>query len=378
MDSFHHHDRITALAQKAMALFEPLQMDQKRDISISFEANSPVLITIASDGLSLEDKILVERLFAQTFSEESISSSWRINFKRFKPSEHHKQTKPFHAGAEKKHLPFGLVSRQKPIKGVNAVIAVASGKGGVGKSTVSTQLAITLSSMGFRVGLLDADLYGPSSAMMLGLKEGPSIEEEGLFIPAERYGVKCMSFGFMLDKKEPVMWRGPLISKALEQLCFQTNWGNLDVLLIDLPPGTGDIQLTMIETLFLTGGIIVSTPQDIALIDAHKAVSMFEKLKVPILGYIENMSHFTCSNCGHKEHIFHSNQALSDQSEINSFALERNIDLLGQIPLLTALCQAADRGQAVTFLNNPDLLLLWQSIASKVLAKGHLYQTLSS
>ncbi|HYF44145.1 MAG TPA: iron-sulfur cluster carrier protein ApbC, partial [Ramlibacter sp.] len=187
---------------------------------------------------------------------------------------------------------------------VKNIIAVASGKGGVGKSTTAVNLALALASEGAAVGLLDADIYGPSQPMMMGIDGRPESEDGKTMEPMENYGVQVMSIGFLVNQDEAMIWRGPMATQALEQLLRQTNWKDLDYLIVDLPPGTGDIQLTLSQRVPMTGAVIVTTPQDIALLDARKAVAMFEKVGVPILGLVENMAVHVCTNCGHAEHIF--------------------------------------------------------------------------
>jgi ATP-binding protein involved in chromosome partitioning len=223
-------------------------------------------------------------------------------------------------------------------------------------------LAVGLAAQGLKVGLLDADLYGPSVPMMMGVQGPLEVSAEQKMIPIEKYGVKLVSFGFMSDPYHPVIWRGPMVAKALEQLFYQTVWGDLDYLIIDLPPGTGDVQLTMIESLPLHAGIVVSTPQAVALLDAHKGLSMFEKLKVPVLGLVENMSHFQCSSCGHLDDIF-------GQAQIEGFAAERKIPIIGRIPLHRRIREASDMGVPVVSLD-PQFGLFYMPIVQAVLEKG--------
>ena len=222
---------------------------------------------------------------------------------------------------------------------VGAIIAVASGKGGVGKSTVAVNLAVALARQGLKVGMLDADIYGPSLPRMLGLNRKPEVRDDKL-IPLQAWGVKCMSIGFLVDEETPMIWRGPMVMGALEQMLGQVEWGALDVLVVDMPPGTGDAQLTMAQRVALTGAVIVSTPQDIALIDARRGVRMFEKTSVPVLGLVENMSFFCCPNCGHRSEIFGHGGA---RAEAGRFGTE----FLGEIPLLLDIRVASDAGTPI-------------------------------
>ena len=227
----------------------------------------------------------------------------------------------------------------KLLAGVKNIIAVASGKGGVGKSTTTANLALALAAEGARVGVLDADIYGPSQPQMLGLDgRNPESPDGKTLTPLESYGVQVMSIGFMIDADTPMVWRGPMATQALKQLLTETNWSELDYLLIDMPPGTGDIQLTLSQTVPLTGAVIVTTPQDIALLDARKGVKMFEKVGVPILGVVENMSLHICPNCGHESHIFGTG---GGQKMCDDFG----VDYLGALPLELKIREEADSGR---------------------------------
>ncbi len=222
-------------------------------------------------------------------------------------------------------------------KSIKCIIAVASGKGGVGKSTVAVNLALALSKKGSKVGLLDADIYGPSQPAMVGAAgERPVLSDKGLQ-PIERHGIKTMSIGYLVEASAAMMWRGPMLGKALQQLMQDTNWGELDYLIVDLPPGTGDVQLTLCQKVALTGAMIVTTPQDLALLDVRRACEMFRKLNVPIVGVVENMAVFHCSNCGHEEHIFGDGGALV-------LANEYDTALLGSIPLNKSIREMTDAG----------------------------------
>ena len=226
-----------------------------------------------------------------------------------------------------------------PIPGVRHVIAVASGKGGVGKSTLAVNLAAALSARGLKVGLCDCDLYGPSVALMCGVTERPSADEEGRILPAEAHGLLLMSMGMLLEEDSPAVLRGPMVTRYTQQFLRNVNWGHLDVLLLDLPPGTGDIQLTIVQTVPLTGAVIVTTPQEVALIDARKAVSMFQKTNVPILGIVENMSYFTTPN-GERVEIFGHG---GGQEE----AARQNVPFFGEIPIFTEIREGGDRGMPI-------------------------------
>ena len=229
---------------------------------------------------------------------------------------------------------------------VKNVIAVASGKGGVGKSTTTVNLALALAAEGASVGILDADIYGPSQPMMMGLSGRPESEDGKTIEPLENYGVQVMSIGFMIEPDQAMIWRGPMATQALDQLLNQTNWRELDYLLVDMPPGTGDIALTLSQRVPLTGAIIVTTPQDIALLDAKKGLKMFEKVGVPILGIVENMAIYSCPNCGHTEHIFGADGG-------KRMAAEYSVDYLGALPLNMSIREQADSGRP-TVVADPD------------------------
>jgi len=249
------------------------------------------------------------------------------------------------------------------LSNVKNIIAVASGKGGVGKSTTSVNLALALQAEGATVGILDADIYGPSQPRMLGLKGKPDSKDGKTVEPKVSYGVQSMSIGYLIEEDTPMIWRGPMVTGALEQLLNETNWKDLDYLIIDLPPGTGDIQLTLCQKIPVSGAVIVTTPQDIALLDAKKALSMFEKVQVPVLGIIENMSTHICSECGHEEHIFGSGggEQMSEQY---------NVDLLGSLPLDIRIREGVDNGKP-TVAMEPDsaITMNYRDIARRTAAK---------
>jgi len=248
----------------------------------------------------------------------------------------------------------------KLVPGVKNIVAVASGKGGVGKSTTAVNLALALAAEGATVGVLDADIYGPSQPMMLGIAGRPESADGKTLEPMEAFGVQAMSIGFMIDADTPMVWRGPMVTQALEQLLKDTNWREVDFLIVDMPPGTGDIALTLAQKVPVTGAVIVTTPQDIALIDARKGLKMFEKVGVPIVGIVENMSIHICSNCGHAEHIFGEGGA---RKMCNDFG----VAFLGSLPLDIHIREQADSGRP-TVVADPDgaVALIYRDIARKV------------
>ena len=247
----------------------------------------------------------------------------------------------------------------KLIPGVKNIIAVASGKGGVGKSTTAVNLALALAAEGAQVGVLDADIYGPSQPTMLGIAGRPESKDGKTLEPLEAYGVQAMSIGFLIDVDTPMVWRGPMVTQALEQLLRDTNWRDIDYLIVDLPPGTGDIQLTLAQKVPVTGAVIVTTPQDIALIDARKGLKMFEKVSVPIVGIVENMAVHICSKCGHAEHIFGEGGA-------ERMCRDYKVPFLGSLPLDIRIRENADSGRP-TVVADPDgaIAQVYKEIARK-------------
>jgi ATP-binding protein involved in chromosome partitioning len=233
----------------------------------------------------------------------------------------------------------GAAAKPKLLEDVRAIVAVASGKGGVGKSTAAVNLAVALAQMGLRVGLLDADIYGPSLPRMLGLARKPEVRGDKM-IPLPAWGLKAMSIGFLVEEETPMIWRGPMVMGALEQMMGQVEWGPLDIMIVDMPPGTGDAQLTMAQRVALAGAVIVSTPQDIALLDARRGVKMFERTRVPVLGLIENMSYYCCPNCNHRAEIFGHGGAKAEAHRLG-------IDFLGEVPLLLDIRTASDAGTPI-------------------------------
>lgn len=248
------------------------------------------------------------------------------------------------------------------IPGIDRIIAIASGKGGVGKSTVAANIACALAQQGLRVGLLDADVYGPSQPRMLGISGRPASPDGKTILPMRNHGVTMMSIGLMTNEDQAVVWRGPMLMGALQQMLMQVQWGALDVLLVDLPPGTGDVQMTLCQKAFVDGAVIVSTPQDVALLDARKGIDMFNQLKVKILGMIENMSTHICSQCGHEEHVF-------GHGGVTNEALKLGVPLLAEVPLDLQIRLAADGGAPIT-VSQPDSLQAqaFHKIASALIA----------
>lgn len=249
------------------------------------------------------------------------------------------------------------------LAGVGSIVAVASGKGGVGKSTTAINIALGLAAAGHKVGLLDADIYGPSMPRMMGISGRPASEDGRTLDPMENYGVKVMSMGFLVEEDTPMIWRGPMVQSALEQMMRDVNWGELDVMIVDMPPGTGDAQLTMAQRVPLTGAVIVSTPQDIALLDARKGLNMFRKVEVPVFGIVENMSYFACPKCGEQTDIFGHGGAKATANELG-------VDFLGEIPLHLDIRETSDAGRPIV-VSKPDSehAKAYRAVADKVWEK---------
>lgn len=273
------------------------------------------------------------------------------------------EQKTFQVNVTTKIVAHAVQRGIKIMPNVKNIIAVASGKGGVGKSTTAVNLALALAAEGASVGLLDADIYGPSQPMMMGISARPESLDGKTMEPLQNYGVQVSSIGFMIDPDSPMVWRGPMVTQALQQLLEQTNWRDLDYLIVDMPPGTGDIQLTLSQKVPVTGAVIVTTPQDIALLDARKGLTMFEKVGIPILGIVENMSTHICSNCGHAEAIFGAGGG-------EKMCAEYGVDFLGGLPLTMAIREQADSGKP-TVVADPDgqIAQIYKQIARKVAIK---------
>lgn len=247
------------------------------------------------------------------------------------------------------------------MENVKKIIAVASGKGGVGKSTTAVNLALALKAQGKRVGLLDADIYGPSCGLMLGVPEGtqPEVRDQNTFVPVVAHGLQTMSMAYLVTDKTPMVWRGPMAAGALQQILLQTLWDDLEILVVDMPPGTGDIQLTLSQKAKLDGAVIVTTPQDLALLDAKKGIEMFQKVKVPILGVVENMATHVCSQCGHEEAIFGSRGG-------DMLAEEYQVEVIGRLPLAMEIRESMDAGKPIVLAKQDTGYV---EIADKVVAK---------
>lgn len=336
-DVLHSDRKLEGIRTKALDF-----LGEEKLIEVSWRPDGGLRVDVASDGLSLDDKVTLERGLKEAL--QGLVSDALIYFKRRQPKSSDEAAKPKGpAPLTDRKAPFGIQVDKRAIPGVTEVIAVASGKGGVGKSTVSANLAAALASQGHRVGLLDADIYGPSAPLMLGASGQLSVTQGNKLVPKEAHGVKIVSFGFLTDAQEPVIWRGPMIAKAFRQLAYDVAWGELDYLIIDLPPGTGDIQLVLIESLPIHGALIVTTPQDVALLDAHKALSMFHRLEVKVLGLVENMAIFTCSKCGHTEHVFGEGGA-------ERMSRERKLPVLARLPLEGAIRAHSDAGLPIALV----------------------------
>ncbi len=325
IDPLSRTDVVTA------GIFQGLNVNSSGKISFCLEINSEYM----NEGIKLKEKAisLVETIPGVTHVQVALTAQRKA----------------------KAHNPSA-----KEIPGVKHIIVVGSGKGGVGKSTTAVNLACALQLMDLKVGILDGDIYGPSLPRLLGINQKPTSDDGKMINPLEVYGLKCMSMGFMIDERMPTIWRGPMVQKALHQMLRQVQWGDLDVLVIDLPPGTGDIHLTLAQTTLLSGAIIVSTPQDLALIDARKGLEMFLKVNVPILGLVENMSYFMCPHCQGRSEIF-------EHGGVHKEAQVLGVPLLAEIPLHMAIGEASEKGMPLVFSNptSPEGLI-YQNFAQKI------------
>ena len=336
-NSANHCSEITSAANKLLATSEITQIFEVE--RVDFEASSKTFaIEILSKGAALEDKLKAEQNLLKSLTPPVNGANVQVYFKS---NEKLKKSLPLPKALPRKKTVFGVTQSPQAIPGVKKIIAVASGKGGVGKSTVATNLAVALSSRTDKtIGLLDADIYGPSAPTMLGIKGPVQANSTGKMVPTYQHGIKAMSFGFLAEEHEPVVWRGPLVSRGFQQLCFEVDWSDTDILILDLPPGTGDIQLTMIEHLKIDQAIIVTTPQNVALADAYRAQNMFLAMNVPILGVVENMAFYQCPSCNYEDSLF-------GQGGGEELASNAGLDLIGQIPLNSTIRLAGDSGKPI-------------------------------
>lgn len=344
---------------------------ENRFVKIEFE-NDDCIILYKRDGISVLQKKAIEseiilllkpiissdhiKVFTQSERSEEVMKNLNN-----KAAESATSNSPSNAQLKVGH---GTIGQKKKINGVKKIIAVASGKGGVGKSTFSVNLAMTLKNQGFKVGLLDADIYGPSVPKLLGVTGSkPYSNEHKKILPVEAFGIKIMSFGFFVDENSPVIWRGPMLGGVLNQFFFDVDWGETDYLIIDLPPGTGDVQLSMIQNTEVDGAVIICTPQELALLDAVKGLEMFRKLNVPVVGMVENMSYFICDSC-EKEHFIFGKQGVEKQAN------ELKVKFLGGIPLEIKLRETSDAG--TPFMHEKESELSKTGISYLKIAKNIL------
>lgn len=330
-----------------------------------------VIISYDRDGISPQEKRLVEMMITENLSgvviaENLILKSVSKNSADvFKAAASSTEAPPAPAQIKTGHA---APMAKKSVPGVGKVIAIGSGKGGVGKSTFTVNLACSLSRMGRKVGIIDADIYGPSVPMLMGKRgEKPVANNDRKIVPIEAHGIKFLSFGLFVEEKDPVIWRGPMLGGVLNQFLFDADWNGLDYLLIDLPPGTGDVQLSMVQNCNVDGVIIISTPQDVALLDAVKGLEMFRKLNLPILGMVENMSSFICSNCQHEHHIF-------GEAGVEKAVEKLAVPFLGKVPLEVELRLSADSGNP--YMANPSfegrpVARAFQAVAAKIEQQFH-------
>ncbi len=331
-----------------------ISLSEEKRIKNILEKDSEIVITYDREGLSPENKRILEDLILEQLSKEFDLKN--VYFKTIS-----QDSKDVYAGSKKSpsvpvHDPKKAeLPKKKMVPNVSHIVAVSSGKGGVGKSTVSANLAISLKRKGYKVGLIDADVYGPSIPMLLGKREEkPRASENKKIIPIEAFGIHFMSFVLFVPEGDPVIWRGPMLGGVLNQFLFDVEWGELDYLLIDLPPGTGDMQLSMIQTVEIDGALVVSTPQDVALLDSKKGLQMFHKMNVPVLGMIENMSYFSPPNSEEKYYLF-------GKEGVENAAKSLNVDFLGGIPLEVELRESSDKGMPYMENNEYEGRGVWNS-----------------
>lgn len=343
-------DKINAVlaAFNAKAEGKSAELQSVSSTQFSDDPNERAEIRIKGQGLGLGDKEQLEKAIAAELGD---GERFVVYFVGAGPKR--KKAAP-------KAEAFGIEPQRKPLPGIAKVIAVSSGKGGVGKSTVAAHLALALKAEGLRVALLDADLYGPSQPKMFGVQGPLAISPDSKMLPRISHGIALMSFGFMAQSEDvPYIARGPMVSKALNQLLFDTEWPESDVLVVDMPPGTGDIAMTLIEKVAIAGAIVVTTPQDIALIDARKGVSMFSQLNIPMYGVIENMAYYTCTSCGEQQHPF-------GQGKVAGLLEHHRIPLLAQLPLRADIAEDLDEGNPVTLEKDPELRQIFQQVITRI------------
>lgn len=334
----------SGVAKAKSAVLESISSPQFSD-----DPNERAEIRIKGQGLTLSDKEQLEQAIAAALPE---GLRFVVYFVGAAPKR--KKAPPQPAA-------FGIEPERKPLPGIGRVIAVSSGKGGVGKSTVAAHLALALKDEGLKVALLDADLYGPSQPKMFGVKGPLAISPDSKMIPRVSHGIAIMSFGFMAQSEDtPYIARGPMVSKALNQLLFDTAWPEADVLVVDMPPGTGDIAMTLIEKIAIAGAVVVTTPQDIALIDARKGVAMFSQLGIPMYGVIENMAYYTCTSCGEPQHPF-------GQGKVAALLEHHRIPLLAKLPLRADIAEDLDQGHPVTPKKDPELAQIFQQVVTRII-----------